>query len=90
MKQKIYYLFFLLPVLQGCVANNQTGQMEPGWLFWVFLGILLGGVFLGALISFLRKRKPDDTPTKAEEEIEAYEKTLKNKLEDNSEDQEKK
>ena len=90
MKQKYLYLIFLIPVFQGCVANSQTGQMETGWLFWVFLGLLLGLLFLGALISLLRKRKVEDSPTKAEQEIEAYEETLNKKLNENSKDQEKK
>ena len=87
MKQKILYYFFLIPALQSCVANEQTGDMETGWLFWVFLGLLLGGLFLGALINLLRKKKPDDTPTKAEQEIEAYEETLKKKLDESSDEQ---
>ena len=87
MKHKILYWLILLPVFQGCVANTQTGEMETGWLFWVFLGLLLGGVFIGALTNLLRKKKSDDAPTKAEQEIEAYEKTLENKLKENPEDQ---
>ena len=84
MKNKYLYLLFLLPVFQGCVANSQTGQMETGWLFWVFLGLLLGILFIGAMTNFLRKRKPDDAPTKAEQEIEAYEETLQHKLQKDS------
>lgn len=86
MKRKFLYFFILIPLLQGCVANDQTGQMETGWLFWVFLGLLLGGVFLGALTSLLKKKKPDNEPTKAEKEIEAYEETLQHKLDENSKD----
>ena len=86
MKQKYLYLIFLIPVFQGCVANSQTGQMETGWLFWVFLGLLLGLLFLGALISLLRKKKAEGSPTKAEQEIEAYEETLNKKLNENSKD----
>ena len=89
MKQKYLYLCLLIPVLQGCVANQETGQMETGWLFWVFLGLLLGGLFIGALVNLLKKKKPDNTPTKAEQEIEAYEETLKNKLNENSDEKEK-
>lgn len=89
MKQIFLYLLILIPVLQGCVVNNQTGEMEPGWLFWVFLGILLGGIILAFFINSMRKRKPDDTPTKTEEEIKAYEDALNKKLNENSEDQEK-
>lgn len=85
MKQKILYLLIMIPFLQGCVANDQTGEMEPGWLFWVFLGLLLGGVFIGALVNFLRKNKSSDTPSKAEQEIEAYEETLNKKLSEESE-----
>lgn len=88
MKLKYLFLLSLLPALQGCVANEQTGQMEPGWLFWVFLGLLLGLLFIGALVSFIKKKKPADTPTKAEEEIEAYEETLQNKLDKESRDKE--
>lgn len=84
MKHKFLYWCLLIPVLQGCVVNDETGRMEPGWLFWVFLGLLLGGVFLGALFSFLRKKKNDDAPTKTEQEIEAYEETLQHKLDKNS------
>lgn len=63
--------------------------METGWLFWVFLGLLLGGVFIGALTNLLKKKKDEDSPTKAQQEIEAYEETLKNKLkEDSKEDSE--
>ena len=63
--------------------------METGWLFWVFLGLLLGGVFIGALTNLLKKKKDEDIPTKAQQEIEAYEETLKNKLkEDSKEDSE--
>lgn len=90
MKTKFLYLLFLIPALQGCVANSQTGQMETGWLFWVFLGLLLGLTFLGALFSLLKKKKPDNTPTKAEQEIEAYEETLEKKLKDDSEEKDKK
>lgn len=88
MKHKFLYCFILIPVLQGCVANNQTGEMEPGWLFWVFLGLLLGGIFFGALVNILKKKKPDNTPTKTEQEIEAYEETLENKLNRNQEGKE--
>ena len=89
MKKIILYSLFLVLVLQGCVANQQSGQMETGWLFWVFLGLLLGGVFIGALTNLLKKKKDEDSPTKAQQEIEAYEETLKNKLkEDSKEDSE--
>ena len=88
MKLKYLFLLSLLPALQGCVANEQTGQMEPGWLFWVFLGLLLGLLFIAALVSFIKKKKPADTPTKAEQEIEAYEETLQNKLDKESRDKE--
>ena len=89
MKRKFLYFSFLIPLLQGCVANDETGRMGPGWLFWVFLGLLLGGVFLGALTNLLRRKKPDDAPTKSEQEIEAYEETLERKLNENSEDPDK-
>lgn len=89
MKRKLIYIFLLFPLFQGCVANDQTGQMQTGWLFWVFLGLLLGGVFLGALTNLLRKKKPDDAPTKSEKEIEAYEETLKHKLDETSTDSDK-
>lgn len=89
MKKIILYSLFFVLVLQGCVANQQSGQMETGWLFWVFLGLLLGGVFIGALTNLLKKKKDEDAPTKAQQEIEAYEETLKNKLkEDSKEDSE--
>lgn len=87
MKQKYLYLLILVPVVQGCVQNNETGQMEPGWLFWVFFGVLFGGIFILALVNLLKKKKADDTPTKAEQEIEAYEETLEKKLKDNSEEE---
>lgn len=90
MKKKYLYLLFLIPALQGCVANSQSGQMEPGWLFWVFLGLLLGVLFIGALTNFLRKRKSDDAPSKAQQEIEAYEETLQHKLEEKSGSEDKK
>ncbi|MCH5227159.1 MAG: hypothetical protein J1F16_05000 [Muribaculaceae bacterium] len=90
MKQKLIYLLFIIPMLQGCVENEQTGEMTPGWLFWVFLGLLLGGLFFGAFFKFLRKNKPDDLPTKSEQEIEAYEETLRNKLKKNSDEDNKK
>ena len=86
MKPKIIYLFILITFLQGCVANNQTGQMEPGWLFWVFLGLLLGGVFFGVIINTIKKKKPDNTPTKTEQEIESYEEALNKKLNKDSDD----
>lgn len=89
MKSKILYFFILIPLFQGCVANDQTGQMETGWLFWVFFGLLFGGVFLGALTSLLKKKKPDDAPTKTEKEIEAYEETLEHKLNEHSSDSDK-
>lgn len=89
MKSKYYYLLFLVPVMQGCVANSQTGQMEPGWVFWVLLGLLLGGIFIGALVNLLRKKRPDGAPTKAEQEMEAYEETLEKKLKENSEEESK-
>ena len=90
MKRKLIYFLILIPLFQGCVANDQTGQMETGWLFWVFLGLLLGGLFLGALTNLLKKKKPDDAPTKAEKEIEAYEETLKHKLNEDSKDSDEK
>ena len=89
MKPKFLYLLILTPVFQGCVANQQTGQMETGWLFWVFLGLLLGGLFLGALINLLKKKKPDNALSKAEKEIEAYEETLNKKLNENSDENNK-
>ena len=88
MKQKFFYWLVLIPVMQGCVVNDQTGQMEPGWLFWVFLGLLLGGIFLGVLINSIKKKKPDNAPTKVEKEIEDYEEALKNKLNEKSEEKE--
>ena len=63
--------------------------METGWLFWVFLGLLLGGVFIGALTNLLKKKKDEDSPTKAQQEIEAYEETLKNKLKEDSKEDSK-
>ena len=90
MKTKYLYLLFLIPALQGCEANNQSGQIEAGWLFWVFLGLLLGGLFIGALTNFLRKKKPEDAPTKAEQEIEAYEETLQHKLQKETHSEEQK
>lgn len=81
--------FLLLISLASCVSNQETGQMETGWLFWVFLGLLLGGLFCGAIYNLLRKKKPDNAPTKAEEEIEAYEETLEKKLKE-EEDKENK
>lgn len=89
MKRKLLYFLITVPLFQGCVANDQTGQMETGWLFWVFLGLLLGGVFLGALTNLLKKNKPEDEPTKSEKEIEAYEETLQHKLNENSKDSDK-
>ena len=86
-KQNLLYLLSLLPLLQGCVANQQTGQMETGWLFWVFIGLLFGILFIGALYNFLKKKRPDNTPTKAEEEIEAYQETLQHKLEKEEEEE---
>lgn len=87
MKIKILYLLSVITFLhlQGCVANEETGQMEPGWLFWVFLGLLLGVLFIGALVNLIRKKKPTDIPSKAEQEMEAYEETLNKKLEKDSE-----
>lgn len=82
MKKFIIIFLSLLPIFQSCVANAQTGEMEPGWLFWVFLGLLLGGVFIGFLVNALRKKKLDGTLSKSEEEIEAYEATLEKKLEE--------
>ena len=90
MKNKILYILLSLPFLQGCVANEQTGEMEPGWVFWVLLGLLLGGLFIGAIVNYLKKRKSDDSPTKTQQEIEAYEETLKNKLNKNSDEKEEK
>ena len=89
MKGKFLYFIFTIPLIQGCVANEQTGEMETSWLFWVFLGLLLGGVFLGALTNLLRKKKPDDTPSKSDKEIQAYEETLEHKLKENSSDSDK-
>ena len=86
MKQKLLYLLLIVPALQGCVVNDQTGQMQPGWLFWVFLGLLLGILFIGVLVNTLRKKRSDDAPTKTELEIEAYEEALNKKLEQASED----
>ena len=59
-------------------------------LFWVFLGLLLGGVFLGVVVNSFRKRRADNTPTKTEEEIEAYEETLKHKLEEETKEEDDK
>ena len=84
MKNKILYLLFIVPALQGCVANNQGDEVTTGWLFWVFLGLLLGILFIGALVNLLRKKKPEGTPTKAEKQIEAYEETLEHKIEEES------
>lgn len=88
MKQKLLYLLLIVPVLQGCVVNDQTGQMQPGWLFWVFLGLLLGILFIGVLVNTLRKKRPDDAPTKTELEIEAYEEALNKKAQQESENSE--
>lgn len=89
MKNILFYSLFAITVLQSCVANSQTGEMEPGWFFWVFLGLLVGGLFIGAIVSLTRKKKADDSPTKAEQEIEAYEETLNKKVKENSEEEDK-
>ena len=88
MKQKLLYLLLIVPALQGCVVNDQTGQMQPGWLFWVFLGLLLGILFIGVLVNTLRKKRPDDAPTKTEQEIEAYEEALNKNAQQESENSE--
>lgn len=89
MKGKILYFIFMLPLIQGCVSNDQNGLMETSWLFWLFLGLLLGGLFVGALTNLLKKKKPEDAPTKSEKEIEAYKETLERKLNENSSDTDK-
>ena len=90
MKLKYLYLLPLISLLQGCVANEESGQMEPGWLFWVFLGLLLGGLFIGAIVNLVRKNKSTDPPSKAEQEMEAYEETLRKKLDKESDKEEEK
>ena len=90
MKGKFLYFIILIPLIQGCVANEQTGEMETSWLFWVFFGLLMGGLFLGAITSLLKKKKPEDAPTEYEKEIEAYEETLEHKLNETSSDSEHK
>lgn len=83
MKKLLYYpLIALIPLLQSCVVDPETGQMKAGWLFWVFLGIILGLAFIGVLVSSMRKKKPEDAPSLAEQEMEAYEETLEKKLEE--------
>ena len=90
MKKCYLLLPALLPFLQSCVADPASGEMKPGWLFWVFLGLLLGGLFFGVIVKTFRRQKPNDAPTLTEKEIEAYEETLDKKLKDSSPDQNKK
>ena len=91
MKNLYLPLISLTMALSSCVENTETGEMEPGWLFWVFLGLIGLGLICGVIISTVRKKKPDDAPTKYEEEIEAYEETLEKKIEErNKEDKEDK
>ena len=72
--------------MTSCVANEQTGEMEPGWLFWVFLGLIGFLLIFGVVYSTIRKKKQDDAPTRYEQEIEAYEETLERKKPEDNQD----
>ena len=82
--KKIYILLLSLPFLfSGCVENQNTGEMEPTWLFWVFLGLIVAGLIFGVIISSIRGRikgtDVNDSEDITQQQIEEYEKTLERK-----------
>lgn len=82
MKNIYLPLISFILTMTSCVENTETGEMEPGWLFWVFLGLIGAGLICGVIYKSVKKPKPEDTPTKSEQQIEAYEKTLEKKEEE--------
>ena len=76
---KYLYLCCLAILAVSCVANEETGEMEAGWLFWVMLGIIVFCLVAGVMVSTLRKNKNDDSPSRSESQIEGYEKALEEK-----------
>ena len=88
MKKSILGLSGIVFILTSCVENSETGEMEPGWLFWVFLGLIVAGLIFGVIYKSMKK-KPDDAPTRYEEEIEAFEQTLEKKEQEQEESEKK-
>ena len=68
----------------SCVQNEATGEMEPKWVFWVFLGLILFGLIFGAIVTSMRRNKNNGTQSqdKTSREIENYEETLRKKEEE--------
>ena len=90
MKNSILYFSSLLFLATSCVQNETTGEMEPGWLFWVFLGFIIFLLIFGVMSASIRSRKKrSQGDSKTEKEIRNYEKTLHRK-ENKSENKEDK
>ena len=87
MKNTILYLSPIAFIATSCVQDEATGEMEPTWLFWVFLGILVFCLLFGVLYNAMKSKKNDsDSKTRYEKEIEGYEEALKKKEEENKDD----
>ena len=54
MKRFLIYAFPLSVILSSCAYNENTGESEPTWLFWVFLGLIAFGLILGVVVKSRR------------------------------------
>lgn len=85
MKKSLLYILPLALLTTSCVQNETTGQYEPTWLFWVFLGVIVLGMVAGVIGSSIRSKRSSDEfpkPNHTEEQIEKYEETLEKKEEE--------
>lgn len=91
--KKFYSLPYFLSVLvlSSCQYNEQTGESEPKWVFWVFLGLIAFGLLFGAFAGFKKKKnnssEEDYIPPQVEKEIEEMQHRIDKETEKKDEDQ---
>ena len=85
MKTSYLNIILLSAFMSSCKQNADTGELEPSWVFWVFLGLILLGLLFGVISNSVRSKNktPDGQPGKTEREIEEYRETLEKKEEEN-------
>ena len=79
MKKIAIFVMPLALFATSCVQNETTGEMEAGWLFWVFLGLIAFLLIFGAFVGVRRKNKNNDGKDSLTRQIDAYEETLEKK-----------
>lgn len=86
MKNLSLYLLPALLFLAACKENKATGEMEPSWLFWVFLGLIAFGLIAGVFTARRKTSEKDSVELdKTEQQIQKFEDTLERKAEKENE-----